>query len=56
MYSSIKNQNYFSRLEHALKEKENAKQERDDMESKLNDLTQHKYIFYLHYFFIFVFI
>jgi hypothetical protein len=34
--------NYFSRLEHALKEKENAQQQRDDMESKLNDLTQQK--------------
>ncbi|CAF4453440.1 unnamed protein product, partial [Rotaria sp. Silwood2] len=30
----------FTRLEHAAKEKENALQQRDDMESKLKDLTQ----------------
>jgi hypothetical protein len=33
---------FVSRLKHALNEKENAQQQRDDMEGKLNDLTQKK--------------
>lgn len=34
----------FSRLKHALSEKESAQQERDDMEMKLNSLTQQKFV------------
>ena len=33
---------FISRLRHALSEKENAQQQRDDMEVKLDNLTQQK--------------
>jgi hypothetical protein len=42
----IHNHSLSYRLRHALSEKENAQQQRDDMEGKLNDLNQKKLVQY----------
>ena len=44
MNSQIINKKSILRLEHAVRDKENALQQRDDMEIKLKDLIQQKYV------------